>query len=384
MLLSLSVLSIVVWIILPAPHAFLWLLSIAGGEWSLWFAVLSFLIIAVSIFALIFTGAKIFLVSAIVSIFSLAISLYPLFSSLKVAKENNVSLSVGEYLSALKFNDPPQDFTTHTFAIVDGQELKMDVFAPQIVNENNGAAIISVHGGWNGRTRNDFPQWNAWLAANGFTVFDVDYRLAPQPNYLTATADVKCAVLWIKEHADEFNISPDRIALYGRSAGAHLALLAAYSANDERLVPSCQSNNQTENVRAVVSFYAPVELIWAYENPANQRVLDGPQTLSDFLGGDPHSSEEIKDRFTLASPTAHISHETPPTLLIHGGKDQIVREENMQFADEKLTQNNVAHKTIFISYAQHGFDFNIHGIGSQIVKSLMLEFLSENTKNRKS
>jgi len=385
MLLSLSVFSIVVWIVVPAPHAFLWLLSIGGGEWSLWFAVLSFLIIAASILALIFTGEKTFLASAIISIFSLAISLYPLFSSLKVAKENNVELSLNEYFSALKFNDPPQNFTTHSFATVDGQELKLDVFAPQIINENNGAAIISVHGGgWNARPRNDFPQWNAWLAANGFTVFDIDYRLAPQPNYLTATADVKCAVLWIKEHADEFKISPDRVALYGRSAGAHLALLAAYSAGDKNLSPSCQNNNQTENVRAVVSFYAPIELFWAYDNPANQRVLDGPKTLSDFLGGDPHSSGEIKNRFTLATPTAHISPETPPTLFIHGGKDQLVREENMQFADEKLTQNNIAHKTIFIPYAQHGFDFNIHGIGSQIVKPVMLEFLSETTKNRES
>ena len=381
LLLSLSVFSIVVWIIVPAPHAFFWLLSIAGGEWSLWFAALSFLIIAASISALIFTGEKIFFISAIVSIMSLAISLYPLLSSLKVAKENNVELSVGEYFGALKFNDPSQKFTTHTFAIVDEQELKLDVFLPQTVNENNGAAIISVHGGgWNARPRNDFPQWNAWLAANGFTVFDIDYRLAPQPNYLTATADVKCAVLWIKSRADEFKVSPERIALYGRSAGAHLALLAAYSANDSRLAPGCQNKNQAENVRAVVSFYAPVELIWAYDNPANRRVIDGPKTLSDFLGGNPHLSDEIKNRFKLAAPTEHISSETPPTLFIHGGKDQLVREENMQFAAEKLTQNNIVHKTIFIPYAQHGFDYNIHGIGSQIVKPLMLEFLTENTK----
>lgn len=384
-ILSLTVFSIVVWIVVPAPHTFVWLLSIGAGEWSLWFAFLAFLIIVASIFALIFTGEKLFLASAIVSIFSLVISLYPFFSSLKVAKENNVSLSVGEYFSALKFNDPPEKFTTHTFATVDGKELKLDVFAPQTQNENNGAAIISVHGGgWNARTRNDFPQWNAWLAANGFTVFDVDYRLAPQPNYRSATADVKCAVLWIKEHVAEFNISPDRIALYGRSAGGHLALLAAYSAGDSRLAPSCRNNGQTENVRAVVSFYAPVELIWAFDNPANQRVIDGPKTLADFLGGDPHSSVEIENRFTLAAPTAHLSGETPPTLFIHGGKDQLVREENMQFAGEKLTQNNIAHKTIFIPYAQHGFDFNIHGIGSQVVKPVMLEFLSENTKDRKS
>jgi acetyl esterase/lipase len=380
---SAAMFFIVVWIIVPAPSALIWLLSIAAGEWSLWFSIFSLLLIFLSVYFLIFGGdVKFWTITLIFSLAAFVISLYPLLSSLKVARENNVTLSLTEYFSGLKFQKSPENsFTTRTFANVDGKDLKMDIYAPQTQNENNGAAIISVHGGgWNARTRNDFPQWNEWFAANGYTVFDIDYRLAPQPNYLTATADVKCAIQWIKNRAEEFKISSDRIVIFGRSAGAHLALLAAYSAGNKDLPPSCESPDQTENVRAVVSVYAPIDMFWGFDNPANLRVLDGPKVLSDFLGGDPHSSEEIKNRFTLATPTAHISPETPPTLFIHGGKDQLVREENMFFADEKLTGNNVAHKTIFIPYAQHGFDYNIHGIGSQIIKPVMLDFLKENTK----
>ena len=174
------------------------------------------------------------IVSLITSLCALGISVYPLFSVLELAKEKNVTLLFGEYLSGLNgnnFSDEP--FTTHTFAVVDGQDLELDFYAPQVKNENAGAAVIVIHGGgWNARTRNDFPQWNRWLAANGYAVFNIDYRLAPQPNYLTATGDVKCAVLWVKQHAAEFQISPDRIALVGRSAGGHLALLAAYSAGE--------------------------------------------------------------------------------------------------------------------------------------------------------
>lgn len=381
--LSAIVFLIVIWIVVPAPATMIWLLSVGAGEWSLWFAILSFLIIALSICVLIFGGGnKLWLVTLFFSIISLVISLYPFFSSIKAANNQNVALSMGAYFSGLKgdgFSNEP--FTTHTFARIDGKDLQLDVYAPQVENGNSGATVIVVHGGgWNARTRNDFPQWNRWLAANGFTVFDIDYRLAPQPNYLTATADVKCAVLWIKEHAAKFNISPERIALFGRSAGAHLSLLAAYSAGDSRLSPSCPANNQTENVRAVVSFYAPIELLWAYDNPANQRVLDGPQTLADFIGGSPHSSDELRERYLLASPLTHVSKQTPPTLFIHGGTDQLVREENMRFADEKLDKANIPHKTIFIPYAQHGFDYNFHGFGSQITKPAMLEFLSENTK----
>lgn len=380
---GLITLAIVVWIIVPSPSYFIWLLSIAAGEWSLWFAVISFLLVILSVYFLIFGGdVRFWLSTFVISFAAFFISLYPLISSLKVAQENNVALSLTEYFSGLK-NIKSSDnlFTTEIFANVDGKDLKMDIYAPLIVNENNGAAIIVVHGGaWQAGTRNDFPQWNEWLAANGYTIFDIDYRISPQPNYLTAPADIKYAIRWIKAHAEQFKIAPERIALYGRSAGAHLSLLAAYSPEQKDEIADEKIAVQNTKVRAVVSIYAPVELFWAYNNPANERVLDGTGALSQFLGGDPNSSDEIKKRYILTTPTEHISPESPPTLLIHGGKDQIVREENVTFAEEKLTANKVAHKTVFIPYAQHGFDYNIHGIGSQIIKPVILDFLRENTK----
>ncbi|MEO6051159.1 MAG: alpha/beta hydrolase, partial [Pyrinomonadaceae bacterium] len=226
----------------------------------------------------------------------------------------------------------------------------------------------------------DFPEWNRLLTGNGFTVFDIDYRLVPQPNYLAATGDVKCAVDWVQAHSEEFNILPERIALLGRSAGAHLALLAAYSAGDERLPSACPKAAHTEKVRAVVSVYAPVELLWAYDNPANEMVINGPQTLANLLGGNPHSSDEIRERFILASPTSHVTAETPPTLAIHGGHDQLVRAENMTFLDQKLIDASVEHRTLFIPYAQHGYDYNINGWGSQVTEKLIVDFLSTNTR----
>lgn len=385
LILSITAFIAVLWIVVPAPAYNIWLFSVAASEWSLWLAALSVIAIILSVCVPIFgSGGKLWIILLVFSIAALIISFYPLFSVLKLANEENVSLSIGEYFSGLKSeNTSDADFTTHIFNTVDGKNLQFDLYAPTAENENNGASIIVIHGGsWNGGNRNDFPQWNRWLAENGFTVFDIDYRLVPQPNYLTATADVKCAVLFIKQHAEEFNISPNRIALFGRSAGGHLALLAAYSADDSRLAPSCNANNQTEQVRAVVSFYAPINLIWGFDNPANRNVINGSQTLANFLGGNPHNSDEIRENFQLASPLTHVSGKTPPTLLVHGGKDQLVREENMEFLDVKLNETNIPHKTIFIPYGQHGFDYNIHGFGSQITKPVMLDFLKKNISHK--
>lgn len=373
------------WIIVPAPHPYVWLFSVAASEWSLWLAALaSFAIVCALTVRYFDGGGKLWLASLIIGIAALIISIYPLASVIPIARERKISLSFGQYFSAaFTGKTQTEDFKTYTFAQINGKDLQLDVYLPTVENANNGASVVVVHGGsWNGGRRGDFPNWNRWLAANGLTVFDVDYRLAPQPNYLTAVGDVKCAVRWVKNHAAEFNVAPERIALLGRSAGAQLALLAAYSADDSRLPATCEENQGSEKIRAVVSFYAPVDLLWAFDNPANEAVIDGKTTLANFLGGNPHESNEVRERYVLASPLSHVSSNTPPTLMIHGGRDQLVRSENMSFLDEKLSEADVPHRMILIPYAQHGFDYNFNGFGAQIVQPEILEFLGENTGNK--
>ena len=383
LLLTAIALLAVAWIVVPAPDYRVWLVSVAASEWSLWFGAAALLgIVAALCKRIFYGGGKSYFVSMIVGGIALAISLYPFLSVVSLAREHNVSLSLQRYFSGLSNGNDSETkhFTTRAFAQADGLDLQMDVYSPTAISANNGASVIVVHGGsWSGGGRNDFPEWNRWLAAQGYTVFDADYRLTP-PNFSTAAGDVKRAVRWIKEHAAEFRVAPERIAVLGRSAGAHLALLAAYSADNRFFSADNQNHQQSERVRAVVSFYAPVDLLWAYDNPANERVIDGPATLSRFLGGSPHESSEMRERYISASPLNHVSMDTPPTLLIHGGQDQLVRAENMRFLDARLTEVGIRHQTVFIRYAQHGFDYNFNGFGAQIVQPEILRFLDENTK----
>lgn len=366
----------VIWIVFPAPAYGIWLFSVLASEWSLAFGLLALF----GIFISFFTKSRLRIVTFLTGFSAFIISLCPLASAYQAIGENPVSLSLTEYVSGFSTRNPPQKFITKTFAQVDGSELKADIYSPPENVNSNKTAIIVVHGGsWNAGERSDFPLWNDWLARQGFTVFDIDYRLAPQPNWQTAIGDVKCAAGWVQQNAAEFSIDADKVALMGRSAGGQLALTAAYTSDSPEFPASC-ATAPIHRVLAVVSFYAPTDLIWSFDNPANPRVIDGPATLSRFLGGNPRDSEETKKKYLVSSPTNNVSSQTPPTLLIHGGHDQLVRFQNTNFLDEKLKENEVPHEKIFISYAQHGFDYNFHGWGAQIVKPRVLKFIAENTK----
>jgi acetyl esterase/lipase len=148
--------------------------------------------------------------------------------------------------------------------------------------------------------------------------------------------------------------------------------LAAYTPGEAALAPSCDAPDTT--VQGVVSFYGPTDLVWGYNNPANPDVIDGPGTLRRFLGGDPQSASTA---FKVASPINHVGPTTPPTLLLHGGRDQLVGPQHMAFLAERLGAANVPHRTVLIPYGQHGFDFNFNGWSSQIVQPVLRQFLQQ-------
>src|SRR6202022_3108945 len=98
------------------------------------------------------------------------------------------------------------------------------------------------------------PTWNRWLAERGYLVLDIQYRLAPAAGWREAVGDIGRATTWLRANADDLGVDPGRIALLGRSAGGHLALLAAFTADASDQQPPC----------CVIAFYAPSDLTRLY------------------------------------------------------------------------------------------------------------------------
>jgi acetyl esterase/lipase len=208
-----------------------------------------------------------------------------------------------------------------TFATVDGHDLLLDVVRPAEASAAPVPAIIYVHGGgWHGGSRADIP--NDFMARAGYVTLSIDYRLTGVASFPAQIHDVKAAIRWVRANADDLGIDPDRIGLWGHSAGGHLALLAAMTGDDPALEGDVGVTGISSAVRAVVAGCTRTEMLidwYAADGKPFPEAVDA--SLSALLGG-PRC--EMEDVAMLASPFWHLRYGVPPALLQHGTDDETV------------------------------------------------------------
>jgi acetyl esterase/lipase len=375
-------------IVLPAPSKSLALAAIVASERSGF--IVAAAVVALGI-ALVLRGIGspfVAYATALLAISAVALGLIPLVQARQLAEARGIPLDFRRYLHAkLDTEGPGTPDRTVPYATVDGgRVLSLDVYLPAPRPASPSRPLLVVHGGfWSAGLRGEASLASRHLAELGYTVFDVEYRLAPQPNWQSAVGDVKCAIGWVKQHAatEDWNVDPKKVALLGRSAGGHLVLTAAYTAAASDLPSSCPSAGPAgeavveavvdTSVEAVISLYGPTDLAWGYAHPANLRAADSPQKLRAFLGDAP---EREPERYRALSPTERVTAAAPRTLLVQGGRDQFVAPDQMDRLATRLAAAGVAHETLLIPYAQHAFDFVPGSFSSQILEATLRRFLS--------
>src|SRR5215208_2692760 len=139
--------------------------------------------------------------------------------------------------------------------------LKLDVYLPDERSSERRPAVVQVHGGgWVAGTRKQqgIPLLNH-LAANGWVSFNVNYRLSPYATWPEHAVDVKRAIAWVREHAEEYGVDPNFIALAGGSAGGHICAFVALTADDRSLQPGFEDADTS--VAAAVPFYGVYDML---------------------------------------------------------------------------------------------------------------------------
>lgn len=250
---------------------------------------------------------------------------------------------------------------------VSGGSLALDRYLPPVEGAGR-PVIVVVHGGsWRGgdkgQSLTSTTEWSRALAAAGFVVYDIQYRLAPEVRHPVALQDVQCALAYVRANARADGADPERVVLLGRSAGAHLALLAAYRGHEA----PCGA---PARVRGVVALYGPTDLLAAYADPGDPDLIGGRSVLRDLIGGTP---DDARERFVDAMPRTWLDRAVP-TLLIHGEADQIVYPRHSEDLAARLRERGVPVVHVALPWSGHSFDAVSAGVGGQIALSATERF----------
>ena len=200
----------------------------------------------------------------------------------------------------------------------------LDLLCPANPGDDPAPAIVFVHGGgWSGGTRIKalVPWLGPLVAAHGFMAATIDYRLSPRSTFPAQIHDLKAAVRWLRANAAEIGVDPERIGVWGNSAGGHLAGLAGVTGDLPELEGTSGSPGYSTRLQAVTMQASPTDLL------LNGGILhnDRESILTDFIGGTLDTHEAA---LRLASPITHISPDCPPFLIVHGTDDELIPFEH--------------------------------------------------------
>jgi len=240
------------------------------------------------------------------------------------------------------------------FARAGGKTLRLDVWQPA-ERADRGVkrpAIIQIHGGgWViGDKREQGLPFLKHLAEHGWVGFNVNYRLSPSATFPDHLIDVKQAIAWIREHADEYDVDPNFIAVTGGSAGGHLTALVGLTANRPEYQPGFEDADTS--VQAAVPFYGVYDFTNrnGYMAPNVVPKFLGPVVVKAFLDDEP-------EKFAAASPIDQVHADAPPFLVIHGDLDTLAPVEAARdFADDLRAVSKAPVLYIELKGAQHAFE----------------------------
>ena len=151
---------------------------------------------------------------------------------------------------------PATEMRTLTYASRDGADLLLDLYLPADPIRRPIPVIVFLHGGgWSGGTRTTGPDFRRYFARDGFAMASIEYRLTPSITFPANVEDVRTAVRWLKANAAAHGLDPDRICLWGTSAGGHLAAVAALAPRGT--FEGTDNLNHSSAVRCVLDAYGP-------------------------------------------------------------------------------------------------------------------------------
>lgn len=228
------------------------------------------------------------------------------------------------------------------------QDLKLDLARPEKLAGPTPVVVV-IHGGaWRGGKKDEPGMTELMLryARQGYVSASIQYRLCPQHHFPAQLEDVKCAIRFLRAHAEKYQIDPQHVGAIGLSAGAHLAMMLGAMGPQDGFEGTGGWADQSSQVQAVVSVAGPTQLD-ADDIPTISLPL-----VRDFIGG---SAKDKPQEYKQASPVSYVSAGDAPMLLLQGTKDPLVPHTQAYRMTDALTKAGVTGRIELYLGAGHGW-----------------------------
>jgi len=232
---------------------------------------------------------------------------------------------------------------------------KLDVYLPKShkTGEKSPAVLLIHGGGWKeGDKRQPREiEFGTTLAENGYVAASVNYALRSAGKFPINLKDCKNGIRYLRAHAGELGIDPNRIAVMGGSAGGHLSLMVAYTGDDPALAPTEPYPGVSDKVSCVVDFYGITDIGSRKKTDSNGNPTEPRGVESEVQAIFGSTPAEWKK----ASPVGHLRKDLPPTLILHGKKDTTVDRDQTQLLAEELKKVGAEYELVWLNQAGHSF-----------------------------
>ena len=262
------------------------------------------------------------------------------------------SIAINEKTSGIDALNPCASLMDISYARVGKRELHLH-FYPCPVESKHGSLIIWIHGGgWRAGAMDIYPP-ALKLLNRGYSLATIEYRLSAEAKFPAQISDCRAAIQFLRAHASHFGIDDQRFAVWGSSAGGHLAALLGTSPHMTEWNTVGEYRDISAGVQAVVDWYGPTDFLRMNDTPGEVDHLapDSPESL--LVGG---PVKEYADRACQASPISHIQKEGPPFLIMHGSHDYTVIPSQSELLHDALCAAGRRTELVMVEGAGHGFD----------------------------
>lgn len=251
---------------------------------------------------------------------------------------------------------------------------KLDIFVPKDAS-GSLPLIVWVHGGgWQNGSKDGCPPLRKGYVQRGYAVAAINYRLSGHATFPAQIQDCKAAIRWLRANADRYGIDPERIGVWGSSAGGHLVALLGTSGDVEEFDVG-ENLDQSSRVQAVCDYYGPTDFKAFVTTPRYESHASETSPEGKLIGGAVLKNEEKARR---VNPIEYVSEDEPPFLIVHGDEDRTVplNQSALLYEALKKAGRDVRFHTI------HGAGHGRPGFGAPEIENMVQKFFDAKLKSK--